>query len=276
MSSSLLYDLHTHTTASDGRMTPVELVRSARKAGVAALAVTDHDTVAGLDEAEEEARRSGVELIPGIEVSATAHATSVHILGLFIRPREAWLGEFFDTAARERLERIHRIVDKLASLGVHVEASEVFAKSTHGTVGRPHVALVLVERGIVSSYSEAFDRYLGQSAPAYVSFEKLTTKEAIALVRRAGGVSSLAHPGLLGRDELLPEMVDEGLQAIEVYHGEHSPGLAERYLDFARTHGLLVTGGSDFHAIDGAGRGTLGCPELGRDAVERLRRAAAP
>lgn len=237
--------------------------------------MTDHDTVAGLEEALEAAAGEGLELIPGIEVSATLDDTSVHVLGLFIRHREPWLLDFFTQAQKRRVDRIHRILQKLGALGIHLDAEEVFAKSTHGSVGRPHVAEVMVERGLVPSYSEAFERYLGSRAPAYVGYEKITTADAIQLIRRAGGVASLAHPGLMERDAIIPQMVEEGLQAIEVYHSEHPPETAAHYLGIARAHRLLVTGGSDFHAIDGAGKASLGCPELTEEVVEAVRRAAA-
>jgi len=270
----LLYDLHSHSTASDGRFSPSQLAREARRRGVALLALTDHDTVAGLDEAIEVAGAEGLEVIPGIEVSATCDDTSVHVLGLFIRHREPWLVDFLTQAQKRRIDRIHRILQKLAALGIHLPAEEVFAKSKHGSVGRPHVAEVMVERGIVPSYSEAFERYLGSRAPAYVGYEKITSADAIELIRRAGGVSSLAHPGLMERDAIIPQMVQEGLRAIEVYHSEHAPETAAHYLEMARGHGLLITGGSDYHAIDGAGKESLGCPELTAEAVEAVRKAA--
>jgi predicted metal-dependent phosphoesterase TrpH len=269
-----LYDLHTHTTASDGRLRPRELVREAAQHGVRAFAITDHDTVEGVDGAQDEAAKLGVELIPGIEVSASYETTSIHILGLFIRHRESWLVDFFTQARERRIERIHRILEKLARQGVEIEPAEVFAKSTHGTVGRPHIADVLVERGIVASTTEAFDRYLGLRAPAYVGYDKITYRDAIDLIRQAGGVASLAHPGLIEQDDIIPKLVDAGLQALEVFHCEHSPRKIKEYLELTSRHGLLVTGGSDFHA-DGAGT-TLGCPELSERAFDALRRAARP
>jgi predicted metal-dependent phosphoesterase TrpH len=271
-----LYDLHTHTTASDGRLSPAELVRKAVREKLTALAVTDHDTVDAIDAAREEAAHSdpSLEIIAGIEVSANYEDASVHVLGLFVRHREPWLVEFFAQARERRIERIHRILAKLDAVGVHVEAQDVFAKSTHGTVGRPHVAEVLVDRGVVSTFSEAFDRYLGHGAPAYVGYEKVTLRDATDLITRAGGVASLAHPGLLERDELIPKMAEQGLQAIEAYHTDHSPELAARYVQTAERLGLLVTGGSDFHTEDGNGPTRLGCPELTAEAFEKIRQAA--
>jgi len=271
-----LYDLHTHTTASDGRLGSAELVRKAIEESLSALAVTDHDTVEGIDPARAEAERSAkaLEVIAGIEVSANYNDESVHVLGLFVRHREPWLVEFLSQAQERRIERIHRIVAKLDAIGIHIEPEDVFAKSTHGTVGRPHVAEVMVDQGVVSSFSEAFDRYLGHGAPAYVGYEKVTLRDATELIRRAGGVASLAHPGLLKRDQLIPGMVDDGLQALEVYHSEHGQKLAARYLDMAKRLGLLVTGGSDFHTLDGHGPTKLGCRELTREALEKIRETA--
>jgi hypothetical protein len=271
----VLYDLHSHTTASDGRLSPAELVQEAARSKVDVLAITDHDTVAGIDEAIEEASSRGLELIPGIEVSATAGDASVHVLGLFIQHREPWLVEFFAEAQKRRVARVHRIVQKLAGLGVRIEPDEVFARSTHGSVGRPHVAQVLVDRGVVRDFAEAFDRYLGHRAPAYVGYDKITCRDATEIIRRAGGVSSLAHPALLEQDQLIPAMVQDGLQAIEVYHSEHSPEDASRYQALAHRHGLVITGGSDFHAIDGSGKLTLGCRELSEKDFARLRRAVS-
>jgi 3',5'-nucleoside bisphosphate phosphatase len=271
-----LYDLHTHTTASDGRLSSAELVQKALKEKVTALAVTDHDTVDGIDAAVEEASRhaDGPEVIAGIEVSANYEDASVHVLGLFVRHREPWLVEFFSQARERRIERIHRILAKLDAVGIHIEAQDVFAKSTHGTVGRPHVAEVMVDQGVVSSFPEAFDRYLGHGAPAYVGYEKVTLRDATDLITRAGGVSSLAHPGLLERDEIIPRMVEHGLQAIEAFHSDHPPEQAARYLDMAKRLGLLVTGGSDFHTVDGTGPTRLGCRELTAEAFEKIRKAA--
>jgi len=273
-----LYDLHSHTTASDGRLSSAELVRKAIEENLTALAVTDHDTVDGIDAAREEAAAHtdrGPEIIAGIEVSANYEDASVHVLGLFVRHREPWLVDFFAVARERRIERIHRILAKLDAVGVHVAAEDVFAKSTHGTVGRPHVAEVLVDRGVVSSFAEAFDRYLGQGAPAYVGYEKVTLRDATDLITRAGGVASLAHPGLLKRDELIPKMVEDGLQAIEAHHPDHPPDLATRYLQMAARLGLLVTGGSDFHTVDGTGPTRLGCRELTTEAFEKIREGAS-
>jgi predicted metal-dependent phosphoesterase TrpH len=269
-----LYDLHAHTTASDGVLTPVELVRLAKASGLRALAVTDHDTVAGVPEAVREASSLGIELVPGVEVSANFDGVPVHVLGLFVAYQEPWLVEFFEEAGKRRIDRVHEIVGKLAKLGVDIDAEEVFARSSHGTVGRPHVAAVLVDRGVVANLTEAFTRYLGDDAPAYVGYEKVSLEDAIALISRAGGVASLAHPYVLDNDGLIAAMAKRRLPALEVYHRDHTPEQIRTYEGLADELGLLATGGSDFHRPDGQGP-ELGCAQLSEEAFERLR-AAAP
>jgi hypothetical protein len=275
MERRAFYDLHLHTTASDGKLSPSELARAASESGLRAFALTDHDTVEGIPEAEEEAASLGIELVPGVEVSANFGDTPVHVLGLFLRYREPWLEEFFREARTRRVERVHRMVEKLGRLGISIDPDEVFARSTHGTVGRPHVAETLVDRGVVSTLGEAFDRYLGQDGPAYVGYDRVTLVEAVDLIRRAGGVASLAHPVLLGNDALIPGMAREGLQAIEVFHQDHSEEKAASYLAMAEELSLLITGGSDFHRPENGQPPRLGCVELTEEAFERVRRASS-
>jgi predicted metal-dependent phosphoesterase TrpH len=268
------YDLHLHTTASDGVLAPRELVRAANSSGLKAFAITDHDTVEGIPEAMAEAEALGIELIPGVEVSANFGEASVHVLGLFIEHREPWLEKFFREAAARRIERVHEMVRRLGGLGIAISVEAVLARSSHGTVGRPHVAEVLVAEGVVRTMSEAFDRYLGDDCPAYVGYEKVTLRDAVELIRRAGGIASLAHPVLLRDDSLIPRMVDDDLQALEVFHRDHTPEKAAEYDRLASKLGLLHSGGSDFHRPEDGEPPRLGCPELTEEAFERLRAAA--
>lgn len=274
MQRAALYDLHLHTTASDGRLTPRELVRAAKSSGLEAFAVTDHDTVDGIPEAIQEASALEIELVPGVEVSANFGRASVHVLGLFIEYREPRLEHFFAEARDRRVDRIHQITNKLARLGISISPESVFSRSTHGTVGRPHVAEELVARGVVSSLKEAFDRYLGQDCPAYVGYDKVTLRDAVELIRGAGGVASLAHPVLLGDDSLIPRMVPERLQALEVFHRDHTPEKAAEYGVMAAELGLLASGGSDFHQPEDGESPRLGCLDLTVEAFERLRASA--
>jgi predicted metal-dependent phosphoesterase TrpH len=269
-----IYDLHSHTTASDGKLRPRDLVRLAKRDGLRALAITDHDTVEAISEAEDEARDLGLELVPGVEVSASFGPVPIHVLGLFVRYREPWLQAFFAEAAERRVDRIHTIVANLAREGVEIEAEAVLARSTHGTVGRPHVAELLVERGIVPSIREAFDRFLAEDRPGFVGYEKVTLDDALDLIRRAGGIASLAHPGLLDDPTLVPRMADASLPAIEVFHKDHTPEQVAALERFTAERGLLATGGSDFHQHDGVTGRALGCPELTEEAFEKLRAAA--
>lgn len=269
------FDLHAHTTASDGTLSPSELMQVAKHAGLEAIAVTDHDTVEGLAEAETAARELGIQLVPGVEVSANFGNVAVHVLGLFIDYRESWLRERFAEAFELRRVRVHKIVAKLSKVGVELTAEEVFARSSHGSVGRPHVAEALVAKGVVGSLQEAFDRYLAQDRPAYVGYERVTLRDATELIRRAGGVASLAHPVLLRDDALIADMVDDELQAIEVFHTDHTREKAAEYQILASELGLLATGGSDFHRPDDGGHAEVGCAELTREAFEAIRAAAS-
>lgn len=268
------YDLHSHTTCSDGTLSPTELVHMAKAQGLRAFALTDHDTVEGIPEAKSVAESLGIDLVPGVEVSANHGNLAVHVLGLFVDYQEPWLERFFSDARRRRIDRVHAIVGKLARLGVEIRAEAVFARSLHGTVGRPHVAEVLVETGVVKTLGEAFERFLADGGPAYVGYEKVTLEDACDLIRRANGVAALAHPVHYGSDGLIPDMVSSGLQAIEVYHKDHSPTKISEYAELATDLGLLATGGSDFHRPDGAGSSMLGCPQLTEERFEALREAA--
>lgn len=252
--SPLYADLHAHTTASDGTFTPTELVRAAKAAGLSLLAVTDHDTVAGLDEATREADRIGLALVPGVELSVEGPPGKCHLLG-FNFDRHA--PGFLDTLARvseARRTRNGRMAERLQALGVPVTLEEITAVAPPGAnVGRPHFAQTLVNRGVVANLAQAFERYLGDGAPAYVPAASLTPAEAIALIHGAGGLAVLAHPGLLKlapgeqiRNRLLA-LQQLGLDGIEAYYGRHTLGDTERFLHFAQTLGLIVTGGSDFH-----------------------------
>lgn len=273
MTTRALYDLHSHTTASDGTLSPTELVRLAKDEGLRALAVTDHDTLDGIEEARTEADVLGIEIVPGVEVSASFGDVPVHVLGLFVEYREPWFVKFFAEAAERRVDRVHRMVGKLADLGVDIDPEDVFAHSTHGTVGRPHIAQVLLDRGVVSTLAEAFTQFLGEDGPAYVGYEKVSLEDAVSLIERAGGLASLAHPYVMENDGLILEMVSSRLPAIEVYHRDHTPEQISGYEALATQLGLLATGGSDFHRLNGEPP-ELGCAHLTEDAFEQLRAAA--
>ena len=247
-------DLHTHSLCSDGALSPADLVRRAAGRGVRVLALSDHDTLAGLAEAVATGEGLGVRLISASELNTESEWGDAHVLGYFIDPTDAALEERLRSLRENRGRRVELMVQKLNQLGYGVSLDRVLEIAQGGALGRPHLAEALLEKGYVHSYDEAFDTILAKSSPAYVARVGLTPLEAVELVRRHGGVPSLAHPGtVVGLEALLPKMVAVGLAGIEAYYGEHSPELTERCLALARTHGLVPTGGSDFH-----GRGEHG------------------
>jgi 3',5'-nucleoside bisphosphate phosphatase len=245
-------DLHSHTNESDGSLSPPELVRAAQSAGLSGLAITDHDTFAGFDKATVEAHVSGLDLICGVEITATHAGHSVHLLAYFpdhepTRDFREWLVK----SEADRRERNQRLVENLRAAGVEITLEEVTAVGG-AIAGRPHFAQVLERKGYASSIEDAFRKYLGETAPTFVERNGPVIEEAIARVRETGGAASLAHPvrlGLSPREEetLIARWVEAGLTAIEAYHPDHSVVDARRYLAIARKYDLAVTGGSDFH-----------------------------
>lgn len=250
-------DLHAHTTASDGTFTPQELARAAADLGLTYLAVTDHDTTAGVPAAQIAARGLGVRLIPGVELSAKGAPGECHLLGLGIDPSHAGLNEKLRLLSDNRTTRNALMAERLTALGMPLSLEEVTAVAPLGAnVGRPHFAQAMVARGYVATMQEAFDRWLGDGKPGNLPKATLPPAEAIALVHDAGGLCFLAHPGLLRMQEhetyetRLRQLKDAGLDGIEAYYQQHSPAQTERFLRLAEKFGLLVTGGSDFHGAN--------------------------
>ena len=239
-------DLHMHSTASDGSRTPADVVRAAAFAGLAAIALTDHDTVAGLAEAQVAGAELGVRIVNGVELSAVEGDAETHLLGLHLRDVlviERELGALRDM--RER--RGQRIVEKLVALGVLVTFDDVLAQASGGAVGRPHVARALVADGWATDVRDAFDRYLGAGKPAYVAKDQLGMADAIAIIHSAGGLAVLAHPGGAGTRERLTALMALGLDGVEVKHPGHSPSDTARLSAVAAQLGLVISGGSDWH-----------------------------
>ena len=268
-------DLHTHTTASDGTYSPTELVAEAAQRGVRVLAITDHDSTDGLPEAMAAATAyRPLEILPGIEINCDVEGAEIHVLGYLMDWQAAWFQDFCRQQRRERRERVHRMVERLNSLGMPIEADDVFAVVKEGSAGRPHVAQVMVTRGYVKTVREAFDRYLGTGKPGHVPRKKLLPADAVRLIRRAGGVPVFAHPGLANRDELIPELIAAGLMGIECYYPEHSAAQRGAYVQMCRDHDLVATGGSDFHGPR-VRAATLGSPAVPLATVDALRAKAA-
>ncbi len=243
-----LIDLHSHSTSSDGQYPAAEVAARAARAGVAVWALTDHDSIASLPAGEAAARANGIRFVPGIELSVHLDRREVHLLGHFVDPTSAPLRSFEDLLAEKRRVRMGEIIHKLAQLGVALTPEEIERFSGGKTLGRPHVARALVERGIVSSVREAFDRFLGEGRPAYVGRYRITVRDAIDLVRGAGGTASIAHPGVnrIERGDV-ERMAEWGLSGIEAYHPDQNPSVREKYLRIARELDLVPTAGSDFH-----------------------------
>ena len=263
-------DLHLHTVFSDGTYTPEEMVFQASKHGFAALALTDHDTVEGCHRAGAAAQAAGIEFIPGTELTAEQDRDELHILGYFLDTKNPRLlaetGKFQDV----RQNRIREIVTRLNAMHVPITTDAVFALANCRSPGRPHVARALVKAGLCGSLDEAFERFLKKNRPAWVPKFKMSAGDAIDLIHHAGGVAVMAHPGLSHCDDVIPSMVEAGLDGIECFHTKHSTAIAEHYLEIADRYNLLVTGGSDCHGMS-KGKPLIGTIKLPYQHVEKLR-----
>lgn len=245
-------DFHTHSTRSDGRLSPTELVDLAASRGVRVMALSDHDTVDGLEEARAAAsKHPGFTLIPAVELSCDVPGTEVHMLGLFIDPDDAELNVKLDTFRRGRIERAERMVEALTGLGVPIEWERVQAIAGEASVGRPHVAQALLERGHIQTFDEAFERFLGRNGPAYFERQKLTPAGAISMIRAAGGLPVFAHPSFTDDYETVATtLAGQGLFGMEVYYKAYTPDVVEALRALAERLGLFTLGGSDFHGIE--------------------------
>ncbi len=267
-----MIDLHAHTTASDGRSAPHALVDEAIAAGCVVLAVTDHDTVAGIASARQAAAAAGLRLVDGIEMSAVADGVDLHILGYFIDVDDESLGAFLRRQREQRIDRVRAIGDRLARAGVPVDTEAIVAAAIGSgrAVGRPAIAQALIAAGHAVDVPDAFARYLSIGRPGYAPRAGAPPADVIARIRAAGGIASIAHPGKTRRDELIPSLVDAGLGAIEAYHTDHTVADVVRYQTMADRLGVVVSGGSDYHG-PGSGRtqglGLVGLPPA---AFERL------
>jgi 3',5'-nucleoside bisphosphate phosphatase len=268
-----LIDLHTHTTASDGRCTPAELVARASAAGISVLSVTDHDTLAGCAAAAAACTANGIEFVAGIEVTAVRGDVDVHTLGYFIDVASPAFATFLATQRDRRIERAREMIQRLRPLGIELDADAILQPAIDDptqAVGRPWIARALVSAGHVTTTSEAFERWLVRGRPAFVPRAAPEPTEVIDRLHEVGGLASVAHPGLLGRDDWLPGFVEAGLDAIEAYHSEHDAATSARYTALADKLGVAVSGGSDYHADTSHGAVTLGSVSLPPEAYERL------
>lgn len=270
-----MIDLHSHTTASDGEHAPRALISLARQAGVTRLAVTDHDTVTGLAEAIEAGRELGVEVIPGIEVSTEVERVDIHVLGHFIDPTNAELVAWTQHQQGERRRRMEKMVAKLNEMGIPVRMSRVDELAGSDNLCRPHLARALIEVGVCATMNDAFNRYIGDGGPAFVAQERLTAKDAIALIKRAGGTATLAHPQVDGMEKYhLKILAQAGLSGVEVFHPDHNPSTREKYLRIAAELDLVPTAGSDYHGGESTPDRGLGTANLELRYFEALRARA--
>lgn len=266
-----MIDLHSHTTASDGELSPEDLLARARAAGVTVLAVTDHDTVKGLARARAAAEAQGIRLVPGIEVSTESEGREIHILGHFVNPTEPGLSGFSDRLRDERAERMGRMVKQMNTLGFPVTLEEVERIAAGAHLGRPHLALALVGRGYVGSTREAFDRFLGDGKPGYVDRFRVSAEDAIAMLHRAGGTATLAHPGSSKvSPHTLQRLAKSGLDGLEIFHPDHVPSQREAFLRQADALGLVPTAGSDYHGPRVTPDRSLGMVSLDPSHLARL------
>ncbi|HEX4054851.1 MAG TPA: PHP domain-containing protein [Tepidisphaeraceae bacterium] len=250
-------DLHCHSTASDGTLSPTDVVRLAVERDLSALALTDHDTIAGVAEAAAEARKVGIDFVPGIEISAEyPHPGTMHLLGYGVDPQSPTLRDLTKQLIAGRDDRNPRIIAKLRGLGVSITMDEVEAEAGGNVIGRPHIAAILARKGYVSSIKQAFDKYLAPGGLAYFDKERLSPKKAIRMILECGGLPVLAHPVQLRYqndaqlERVVKDLIDMGLAGMEVIHSDHTAAMVEQYTALADRFGLIKTGGSDFHGTN--------------------------
>ncbi|HZO30294.1 MAG TPA: PHP domain-containing protein [Chloroflexota bacterium] len=272
-------DLHLHTNKSDGRLSPTELVRLAHKGGVRRMALTDHDTTAGLEEAMAEGAVLGIEVIPGVELGTDSRSGDLHMLGLFLEYQDTAFQETMARFREGRVARVHTIVANLAEVGVNISVDRVFEIAGEASVGRPHVAQALLEAGYIKSMPEAFEKWLAYGGPGDVPRDKLSPEDAIGLIHAVGGLAVVAHP-YEGKNVLdqLPGLAAAGLDGVETYYQSYGPDRVQELLGLCAKLGILPTGGSDFHGFPLAGHeevvnypGSVEIPSGVLDALEARR-----
>lgn len=242
-------DLHIHTTASDGLLSPEEVIRWAAQKKLSAVAITDHDTIKGIQPALEYSEKYPVEVVPGIEFSTEYNEEEIHILGYYIDYDNKELLKKLDEMYQSRFNRAIKMVDKLQEIGIQITLEQVQAIAENGTIGRPHIARAMQEKGYITNIKDAFKQYLGKGCPAYVERYRIGCKEAIDLIKRLGGVAVLAHPGLVDNRSYISDIIEMGIEGIEAYHTKHDDETIRFSVKLAADYNLLITGGSDCHGI---------------------------
>ncbi|HAW60289.1 MAG TPA: phosphatase [Actinobacteria bacterium] len=265
-------DLHIHSTASDGTLDPEEIIRLAAKLGLSAIAITDHDSVEGVGPALKEGERLGIEVIPAVELSSDLQGRDIHFLGYFIDFKQEWFRKHLEKLRQARYERAVKMVQRLREAGLEIALRDVLKEAGEGAVGRAHIARVLVKQGLIDGIEEVFSRYIGRHAPCYVEKYIYTPEDIIAIVRKAGGIAILAHPGYSLVDEQISEFIRYGLQGLEAYYHTHTPKQTKRYERLAERHGLMVTGGSDCHGLKSSRGLLIGSVNVPDRVIQDLKR----
>lgn len=263
-------DLHLHTNFSDGTYTPEQLAGHARRCGFKAVALTDHDTMEGCERMAAACLTNGVEFVPATELTAEHNGHELHMLGFFLDAQNPKLVTDLGKFQHVRQQRIHEMVARLNELNIPLPVEAVFALANCRSPGRPHVARALIQAGLCATLDEAFERFLRKGRPAWVPKFKISASEAIALIHQAGGLAAMAHPGLNHNDELIPILVEAGMDGLECFHTRHSTTATQRYLEIADRHHLLVTGGSDCHGMN-KGKPLIGTIKIPYDCVLRMK-----
>jgi len=242
-------DLHIHTKYSDGSFTPEETVQTAKKQGLACISITDHDSVSGLDEAIATGEALDVEIVPGVEVSAEYNDKEMHILGYCIDRKDDGLLQFLSKIRQDRRGRLFKMVEALNDHGLSMDAEDILNYTGDVSISRLHIAQYMESKGLVSSWREAFKKYIGDTQPCYISSFRYTPKQVIDAIKNAGGVAVIAHPGFDKLENVISELIADGIDGIEVYHTEHSVSVSRKYEEYAKENNLLITGGSDCHGM---------------------------
>ena len=265
-------DLHIHSTASDGRLSPAEVVRKSAEAGLTVIALTDHDTVDGIAPALEAAKDlPGLKVIPGVEINTDLPSGEAHVLGYFVDHTNAELGKALERLRQSRQIRAQGMIDKLGGLGIHIEWQQVKEIAGDATIGRPHIAQILLEKGYISSIKDAFTKYIGRKGPAYVEREKIAQTEAVALILQANGLPVLAHPLTFPEMEtMVSKLKTAGLIGIEAYYDNYTAEEVDRLVRLAERHSLIATGGSDYHGIYADSETMIGGADVPLKSAEQL------
>ncbi len=263
-------DLHSHTNYSDGFNSPKELIDKAKKKGIEILSITDHDNLAAIEEAAEYGKKVGVEIISGVEISSDIMDREIHILGYFIEPGNSEIERYLKFFREERLKRADRIVKKLNMLGISLKLDDVLKIASNSAVGRPHIAQAMVEGGFINSYFEAFNKFIGNGCPAFEKKVHVSPRSAFKIINDSGGLSFIAHPGIMP-ENILKELIEAGVDGIEVIHPSHSVSIVKFYKGIVNEYFLLESGGSDYHGGKREDDNNLGKYFVNPAAVEAMR-----